>query len=160
DAAERLDLAGVCQAKTLHAAAARLYAAAFAVYARLADDLDARHRYYAACEAALAGCGQGKDADKFDAKERARLRGQALGWLRDDLEAWGRLLDKEPDKPRAAARVTEVLQHWLADTDFSGVRGPVALARLPEVERQPWQKLWGDVTDTLARVQGKPPPEK
>ena len=88
------------------------------------------------------------------------MRRQALKWLRADLEAWGRLLDKEPDKARAAATVTEVLQHWLADTDFSGVRGPAALARLPEAERQGWQKLWDDVADTLARLQRKTPPEK
>jgi hypothetical protein len=31
-------------------------------------------------------------------------------------------------------------------------RGPEALARLPEAERQEWQKLWADVADTLARA--------
>ena len=45
-------------------------------------------RYNAACTAALAGCGQGVDADKLDAKERARLRQQALDWLRADLKAY------------------------------------------------------------------------
>ena len=107
---------------------------------------------------ALAGCGQGKDADQLDDKERARLRRQALDWLRADLEAWGRLLDRGPDKARAI--IAEKMRYWLADTDFAGVRGPAALARLPEAERPAWQKLWGEVADTLARVQTKAPPEK
>jgi hypothetical protein len=37
-------------------------------------------RHYAARAAALAGCGQGKDADKLDDKERALWRWQALQW--------------------------------------------------------------------------------
>jgi hypothetical protein len=28
-----------------------------------------------------------------------------------------------------------VLKNWLADPDFAGVRGPEALARLPQAER-------------------------
>jgi hypothetical protein len=85
------------------------------------------------------------------------LRRQALDWLRADLKAWGHLLDKTPGKAPVAANL---LQHWLADPDFAGVRGPEALARLPEGERQPWQELWDDVADTRGRAQGKATPEK
>src|SRR5262249_6995257 len=159
DQREWLGFLEVCYFQERYAAFAKLAAAAFAADARLAEDLNAGHRYHAACVAALARCGQGKDADKLHARERARLRGQALGWLRDDLKAWGRLLDKEPDKARAADRVTKKLQHWLAATDFSGVRGPEALARLPEAERQPRQKLADDVADTLARAPRKTSPK-
>ena len=52
------------------------------------------------------------------------------------------------------------MQHWLDDPDFAGVRGPDALAKLPEAERPDWQKLWADVADTLARAQGKTAPEQ
>jgi hypothetical protein len=38
------------------------------------------------------------------------------------------------------------------------VRGPEALARLPEAERLAWQKLWADMADTLARAEGRIPP--
>jgi hypothetical protein len=48
--------------------------------------------------------------------------------------------------------------HWQQDADFAGVRGPEALARLPEAERPGWRKLWTDVADTLARAQGKASP--
>jgi hypothetical protein len=88
------------------------------------------------------------------------LRRHALDWLRADLKAWGGLLDKEPDKARSAARVTNSLQQWLVDADFAGVRGPEALAKLPDAERQPWQQLWDDVAGTLARAQARTTPEQ
>jgi serine/threonine protein kinase/Flp pilus assembly protein TadD len=157
---ERIELAGLCSLKRLHHAAAGFYAQAFLAKPKLADDLGAWHRYNAACAAALAGCGQGKVADKLDSKERARLRRQALDWLRADLEAWGQLLDRELDKTRSAARVTKVLRHWLVDPDFAGVRGPEALGKLPEAEQQSWQEMWGRVADLLKRAQGKAGPEK
>jgi tetratricopeptide (TPR) repeat protein/serine/threonine protein kinase len=152
---ERIGLAELCSLKRLHRSAARFYEEAFAAQPKLAEDRGAWHRYKAALAAALAGCGQGKDADKPDGEARARLRRQALGWLRGELEAWGRLLDNGPNQPRSAAAVTNILRHWQADPDLAGVRGPEALAKLPEVERQPWQKLWADTAEMLARAQKK-----
>jgi hypothetical protein len=52
------------------------------------------------------------------------------------------------------------MRRWLADPAFDGVRGPEALARLPEAERQAWQVLWADVADTLGRAEGTTPPEQ
>jgi hypothetical protein len=52
------------------------------------------------------------------------------------------------------------MQHWLRDGDFNGVRGPEALAKLPEAERAGWQKLWADVAATLARAQQQGTPEE
>jgi hypothetical protein len=155
---ERIELAVLCSLKRLHRAAARFYQEALAAEPKLADDLSASHRYNSACAAALAGTGQGKDADKLETGEYARLRRQALGWLRDDLKAWGRLLDKESEK--AGPLIVGQMQHWLTDTDFAAIRGSEALARLPEAERQPWQQLWSDVADTLARARAKTAPEK
>jgi serine/threonine protein kinase/tetratricopeptide (TPR) repeat protein len=160
DATERLAAAQMCYDTTRYAAAARLSAEAFQAQPKLAEDLEVQHRYNAACAAALAGCGQDKDSGKLDDKESARLRRQALDWLRADLEAWRHLLEKGPNKARSAAAATEVLQHWLADADFAGVRGPAALAKLPESDRQAWQELWSGVADTLARVQSKITPDK
>jgi superkiller protein 3 len=158
-AAERIELAQLCSLKHLHRAAARFYEDAFAAQPKLAEELNS-HRYNAACAAALAGCGQGKDADKLDEKEKARLRGQALAWLRADLEAVGRLLDKEPNQAHSAAGVGSVLRHWQVDTDLAGVRGVEALAQLPEAERPPWKNLWDEVADALARAQTKMTPAK
>jgi serine/threonine-protein kinase len=159
DAAERLTLAFFCQEhKQLYAAAARWYAGAFTTDPQLLAGPPTVQRYKAACAAALAGCGQGQDAVGLKAKERARLRGQALEWLRADLEAWRRLLEKEPAKARPV--IAQQMQHWLGNLDFTGVRGPHALSRLPEVERQAWQQLWADVADTLARAHRTTAPEK
>ncbi len=94
------------------------------------------------------GCGQGEDAAQLDVAERARLRRQALDWLRADLAAWGQLLEKQPDQARA--RVQQTLRHWQEDAELAGVRGD-ALARLPEADRQAWQQLWADVEQTLRR---------
>jgi serine/threonine-protein kinase len=144
DNTERIALAELCilPCKKLYAAATRFYGGAFAAQPKLGDDLKAGHRYDAACAAALAGCGRGKDAEALGENERARLRKQALVWLRADLRAWREVLKKEPAK---AAAVVQELQHWLQDTDPVGVRGIQALARLPEAERRDWNRLWEDV---------------
>jgi serine/threonine-protein kinase len=159
DAAECVMLAFLCQqpSKVLNAAAVRFYRQAFTEKPPLADNLDLQHRYNAACAAALAGCGQGKDADKLDAKERTDLREQALDWLRADLIAYRQMLEKSA--ARSSPLVAERMRHWLQDTDFAGVRGPEALARLPEVEREAWRQLWADVADLLRQARGKTAPE-
>jgi serine/threonine protein kinase/Flp pilus assembly protein TadD len=150
---ERIELAGLCTTKRLYCAADHFYEEAFAEQPKLADDLAAGHRYNAACAAALAGCGQGKDAEKLNGAERARLRRQALNWLRADLDAWRRRLDKESDK--VCPELVQQMRHWQGDPDLAGVRGPEALARLPEGERPAWREFWAGVAGTLARGQAK-----
>jgi serine/threonine-protein kinase len=149
---ERIGLAELCSLKGLRRAEALLYEQAFAAQPKLADDLRAAHRYNAACAASAAACGQAEDADKLDGKERARLRRQALAWLRADLEAWGRLLDKKPDQERSAWIANVLRGGWQASPSLAGVRGPVALAKLPDAERQQWQKLWADTAEMRARA--------
>jgi hypothetical protein len=117
------------------------HADAFAAEPRLADPLRTPHRFSAACAAALAGCAQSADAPP-DEPERARLRRQALAWLRADLTALQELFGKEPEKSRAF--VQGKMRLWRQEVDLAGVRGP-ALARLPEQERAAWQQLWDDV---------------
>jgi serine/threonine-protein kinase len=143
DMAEHLGLVAVCQAKKLHHAATGLYAAAFAADPRLADDRQAPHRYNAACAAALAAAGQGADAPRLDAALKARLRGQALDWLKAELAAFSKLLDSGP--PPARAFVVRALTHWQKDTDLAGLRDKQALAQLPADEQKPCSQLWADV---------------
>jgi Flp pilus assembly protein TadD len=132
DADERLALAQMCQQnKKLYAAAVRFFAQAFAAQPALVTDMQAGRRYNAACAAALAGCGKGKDAIGLDDNERARLRKQALDWLRADLTAWRNVLEKD----KTAPVVGQLMQRWLRDPDFNGVRGAEALAKLPQAER-------------------------
>jgi tetratricopeptide (TPR) repeat protein len=153
DVDEQIGLAKLCQEyKKRYAVAARFYADAFAAEPKVADDLRTQHRYNAACAAALAGCGKGKDAADLDDKERTRLRQQALTWLRADLTAWGKLLDREPEQARAA--VLKAMQHWRKDADLACVRGD-ALAKLPEAEGREWRKLWDDVGELLKNSGGR-----
>jgi Flp pilus assembly protein TadD len=155
DDAERLDLARLGQLpfKKLYAASARFYSEAFANDATLADDLQAQHRYNAACAAALAGCGQGKDAEKLDGKERARLRIQAPDWLRADLAHWAK--EAESDKPEVRLQVQKTLTHWQTNPDLAGLRDKDALEKLPDAERDACRKLWADVAAVLVKVRDK-----
>jgi hypothetical protein len=134
--------------------AARLFNQAFSEQPRRADHLEGQERYDAARAAALAGCGQGKDADMLDSKERDHLRLQALDWLRADLKAYRQLMEEYAGA--AGPMIGRRMEHWLQDEDFAGTRGDKALAKLPEVERKEWQKLWQEVGDLRQRAAQQP----
>jgi tetratricopeptide (TPR) repeat protein/tRNA A-37 threonylcarbamoyl transferase component Bud32 len=143
DAVEQMILALLAHSKKQYATAARFYTEAFAAQPSLAEQLPARHRYNAACSAALAAAGQGQDAGKLDDKERTRLRRQVLAWLRADLALWARQAGRSTKQERTT--VQEVLSHWKADADLAGVRDRAAVENLPAGERLEWKKLWADV---------------
>jgi serine/threonine-protein kinase len=151
DMGEHLGLIDVCRAKKLHHAATRLYADAFATDPKLPNDRQAQRRYRAACQAALAAAGQGKDAAKLDAAAKAKLRGQALDWLRAELTAWSKLLDSGP--PQARPIVVQVLSHWQKGPDLAGLRDKAALAKLPPEERAAFARMWADVAALLKKAE-------
>jgi tetratricopeptide (TPR) repeat protein len=153
DAAERLELAELCGLKQLYATGVRFYQEAFAARPELAEALQKGRRYNAACLAAQAGGGKGKDAAQLTEKQRADLRRQALAWLRADLAAWRQQLEKDPDKAHPAVR--QQMQHWQDDGDFAGVRGTDTLAKLPEAERLEWEKLWEEVAALRKSAAGR-----
>jgi tetratricopeptide (TPR) repeat protein len=147
DAAERAELAMACRFRELEAAGARLYSEAFAQHPALAE----QNRYYAAWAAVLAGLGKGNDAAKLDERERARLRGLALAWLRDEVDGWRQRLAKQPARWRA-----EILQRvncWLRDPDLACLRDPEPLGRLPAAERADWERLWRELRELQKKAQ-------
>jgi hypothetical protein len=150
---ECLKLANRAYEKTLHAAAARLFAEALANDPKLADNRQAQHAYNAACAAALSGCGHGKDDPRPDDAAKAKLRGQALDWLKAELAAWAKVVDEGSAEMKA--KVAPALQHWKADADLVGIRDEKELAKLPEAERAAFQQLWLDVDQLLAKASGK-----
>jgi tetratricopeptide (TPR) repeat protein len=156
DTAQRLALTGVCEAKKRWAAAARLYADAFAADPKQADGVHPGNRYDAARAAALAGCGKGKDAPAA-AEERARLRRRALRWLQEHLAFTAGHLAS--GAPRAREGVQEWLRIWQTDPDLAGIRDSAALARLAAEERAAWRKLWADVAALLKKAEGTSPKE-
>ncbi len=149
DNAERLLLAVYCQEdKRYFATAAHFYAAAFAEDPTLAADLKKSQRYNAACVAAKASCGKGADAASLNTEERARLRQQALAWLRAELTLW----EKEAARPKERALVRAMLSHWQQDSDLMGLRERKALQQLPAAEREDWCQLWADVRGLLMQL--------
>ena len=104
----------------------------------------------------MTAAGKGVDAGKLDDKERARLRQQALDWLRADLALWAKQADSP--MPQARALVQQTLRHWQGDADLAGLRAEEALAKLSPAERAAWQTLWQDVDKALARASRPPAP--
>jgi serine/threonine-protein kinase len=153
DSAERIALAQFCTEPglRLYAAAVRFYSAAFAADPRLADDPAAGHRYQAVCCALQAGTGQGADATPLNDPQRPRWRRQAVDWLRADLALERKRFDR--GTPGERQMVQERLRRWQRDPDLAGVRDAAALAKLPEAERQAWQKLWADVAALLVKAE-------
>ena len=65
-----------------------LYEEALRGQPELAENMDARHRYNAACAARSRGVpGVGSTLHSAE-EDRTRWRKQALDWLRADLEVW------------------------------------------------------------------------
>jgi eukaryotic-like serine/threonine-protein kinase len=155
DNAERLAFAQMACDHKNFAVATRLWAEALESEPKLGNVRQTQHRYNAACAAALAAAGAGKDEPQPDDVAKAKLRGQALGWLKAELAAWSKLLESGPPQDRPA--IVQTLQHWKVDTDLTGVRDPEALAKLPEPERKKWQSLWADVEALLKRAGGQAP---
>jgi tetratricopeptide (TPR) repeat protein len=142
---ERIHLAELCRYKRLYGSSARFYLEALDANAGLADG----NRYPAACAAALAGCGEGRDGGGGPDKARASLRKQALEWLRAALAGWARR--REGGTPQDRAEVRTRLSIWQVDPALSGVRDAGPLAVMPPTEREAWQRLWADVAATLAK---------
>jgi serine/threonine-protein kinase len=154
--AERLTLARMCYDRAWYVAAARIWSDALAADPARADDLQAPHRYNAACAAARAGAGQAKDDPPPDAAAQAQLRRQARDWLQADLAAYAKHLDGKD--PQAGSLVQQRLQHWKSDADLAGLRDPGAVANLPAEEQEACRQLWAEVEALLqkAREQAKP----
>jgi hypothetical protein len=149
DQCDRLAFVGAGESNGLTCASARLYADAFATEPSLADDPERGLRYRAACMAASAGCGRGKDASNLDDEQRARLRDQARLWLRADLAAWGRKIESEPAAKKSAENA---LERWLTDPDLAGLREPDLVEKLPIAESQACRELWKAIDAQLERA--------
>ena len=158
DAAARIQLALRANEKGLHWASARLYAETLANDPELARDRQSGHRYNAACAASLAATGKGKDDPAPDDAAKAKLRRQALGWLKAELAVWAKLLEYGP--PEAKAFIAQTLKHWQEDADLASMRGDNAIDGLPETERAGYRALWADVAALLQKAGAAALPSK
>jgi tetratricopeptide (TPR) repeat protein len=149
DTAERLTFARMAYDGGHFAVAARLWSEATEADPKLAADREARHRYNAACAAALASAGKGKDDPHADAPKQAKLRRQALDSLRSELAEWARVANAEPAK--ASTTIVKTLRHWKVDIDLVSIRDSSALAKLTPDEQKAWSTLWADVDAMIKR---------
>jgi hypothetical protein len=136
DAKEQLALADLCHRyKRMPDQAVTLYSAAFAQDASLAEKFTASNRTNAALAAVLASSKNTADA--------AKLRNQALAWLRADLKTCALLLKSERENDRTSA--SERLELWRKSSDLLSVRAESEHAKLPPAERNAWQSFWSEV---------------
>src|SRR5262249_50228202 len=100
----------------------------------------------------LVGEGQGEVSEKLlTDTDRAKLRNQALEWLRAELDTWSKLLETANDQQRQF--IAQTLHHWrVTDTDLASIRDDAELANLPEDEQDAFRELWADVDALLARA--------
>jgi hypothetical protein len=150
DVTERLQLAWRAYELARHAAAAQLWREALELDSRIADDRGNWHRYNAACAAALAGCGRGRDDPPPLDDQKAKLRRQALDWLTAELGDWAKLLATANKEQRGD--IIKTLEHWREDTDLAGIREDKELAKLAETERAAFRMLWADVNALLKKA--------
>jgi hypothetical protein len=151
DAAERIELAGVClDYKRKYLVAARWFAEAFAASPEVAVDPRSGLRYRATRAAALAADGQGDDAGELDAPERAHWRKQAVDWLQGDLVLWRKLL--ESSMPETRTIIHQTLRHWKEDVDLASLRNAALVVKLPMAEQDACRRLWMEVEALLTRT--------
>jgi serine/threonine-protein kinase len=146
---ERLALLGACQFTDRTLALAKLYSDAFVADPSLADDLRAGHRSNAARHAVQAGGGRGADAVGLGEPERAKWRARAREWLRADLTALGKLLDRDPGSAQTIG--LQRLTQWQGDPDLAGLRDAAALSGLTPEERKACLAVWDEVETVLGR---------
>ena len=117
DAIERLGLAEVAHTRGMDVMAARLMGEALGARPELAEDVEGGHRYNAACFAAMAGCGKGKDQPQPSEAAKTAFRRQALDWLKADLAIWSRNLASAPSAE--SSRSQHHLEHSRSATGGS-----------------------------------------
>src|SRR5262249_40974384 len=110
DASERLAVAQMCYDRAFYAAAVPFWGEAIDTEPKLAANRDIRIRYNAACAAALAAAGRGKDNPAPTGTSNAKPREQAKQWLAAARGDWTRLLGSANAQQRAAMAGT--LRHW------------------------------------------------
>ncbi len=81
------------------------------------------------------------DGDK-QAAEAARRREFAPRLLQQQLSA---VLIQHADNRISDADMRQILAEWILTPDFAAVRAPESLDKLPEAERDRWQKFWDGV---------------
>jgi eukaryotic-like serine/threonine-protein kinase len=130
--------------------AVRKFRAAFEARPALIAEPRTQIRNLAACAAAMAGDDPGGEAQPMDKATLAAFRRSAADWLRQDLAAWGKILEKPTPQDRADAAVA--VEQWTREPRLTAIREPAMMARLPEAERAALGALWADVATMIQKA--------
>ena len=149
---EQLDQAWLFQISRIgrFVASARLYADVLKAHPELGSDPSKSHLHRAVLAAVQASAGLDKNRGRLDKEETARLRQQALDWLRDELAIWSKQAQSTSVIDRRAARRT--LHQWQLEPELTPVRDAASLATCSESERAGWQEFWQQVEKTLSSI--------
>ncbi len=151
----RLDLKDVELAE-LYSAIGKAYAqegqigdalAAFTRGLELVKERDAKSRIIATT-ISLTGDENGNEEPPL--ADAAKLRRQALEWLKSELADSAKLLELDPPESRPA--IVRAVEHLQQDSTLAGVREAQALGKLPEDEQKEWKTFWADVDSLLKRL--------
>jgi Tfp pilus assembly protein PilF len=132
---EQIEFAQLFHMKAHYAASAKFWADAFTAEPKLADNLQAGHRYNAACAAALAA------ADPL-VERRMQWRTQALDWLRADVKAFADLLARDA---KASAAIAKTMRFSQTDPELASIREDARISRLSNDEQASWREFWDEV---------------
>jgi WD40 repeat protein len=130
--------------------ATRVWAEELENVLKLSDDRRTQCRYYAARAAILATASSPPYGFPRDVTAQAKLRRQALDWLKADLRAWAKILETCP--PQNRLTIVSMLSDWKQDNDLADIRDTAALAKLPAEEQKAFTRLWADVAELLKKA--------
>lgn len=133
-----------------YAAAARLWADAFAASPTLAADPITGNRFQAARAAALAGVESDRPGNSPDARSGARSREQAVAWLEADLAAFAAVLESGTSRQRVT--ISKRLGRWQVNPALAGLRDAQGVAGIPEPESRSLRELWRRIDALRAKA--------
>ncbi len=134
----------------MYAAAARLSENAFRDDPKLAEKMEARHRYNAACSAAVASAGQEKDDPKPNVEDETRLRKLAMEWRKAYFAFWIKFVANASATQKGFVKQT--IQHWKTDADLAGVRDEGASKTVTDEQQKDWRAFWKEVDEVLEKL--------
>src|SRR5262249_56388301 len=91
----------------------------------------------------VVAAGRGRNHPRQGDAAKAKLRRQALDWLKAELATWNKV-----QPPRVF--IARNLWHWQQERALAGIRDQAALAKFPPEEQKAFTQFWADVAEAAA----------
>jgi serine/threonine-protein kinase len=143
----RLEVALLANDCGRYVSAARFWGDAMKANPRLTQDRGNKFLYQAACAASWAATEHGSDSKGLTHQQKTKLRDDVMQFLQQELVVW----KKEFANPRGVSKVViqQNLEGWKVEPAFKAFRDR---SSLPTIEQAPWNQLWSDVDELLAKT--------